>query len=536
MTSALLAPSDEIEIPAPLPHQERIVASSARFKVCRAGRRGGKTVLAEGCAIVGHGPEGEDGEPIFKGIVHDLDVVWVARDYTQAGIMWHEFIRPRFKGKDGVRVNEQDRTVSLSGAGTLFVISAENIASARGMGKRLAGVIVEEAAWLDLQAALRDVLLPALMDNEGWLLLISTTNAGPDGGKDEADQPRVPSYFNVICEEIRAGERDGTVWQEFHFTAENNPKITRRAFDALVAEYPDESPSLKQEVFAELLTAGIGLALEQVCEEQHIVPRFKIPSHWTQFGAMDWGFNHPYAFGWFAVDEDGSVVLVDTIWGRKEQPDRIGQKVGAAVPIPSLQYIVGGHDLWADIKARGEDGPTLAERFTTVFKWPLIKASISRVTGLNNLRYYVQWRGEPARDGQPATPDVTPRFRMMDTDGNRRLLKCLQAMQVDPKHIEDAQKVDADAAGNGGDDGYDMARYGLMSRPLVTVGLTVRRRGENIDQTRIEGGRAVLNPKQDTTWQRFDRQQQARQLELAQGASARQFKAPRRGQVRTVST
>ena len=126
--------SAEILIPAPLPHQEPIVNSPARFKVVRAGRRGGKTVLAEGCAIVGHGPTDATGAPKFKGIAHDLDVVWVARDYTQAGIMWHEFIRPRFKGVPGVRVNEADRTVSLDGAGTLFVISAENIASARGMG------------------------------------------------------------------------------------------------------------------------------------------------------------------------------------------------------------------------------------------------------------------------------------------------------------------------------------------------------------------------------------------------------------------
>jgi hypothetical protein len=33
-----------------------------------------------------------------------------------------------------VRVNEADRTVTIDGAGTLFVISAENIASLEGWG------------------------------------------------------------------------------------------------------------------------------------------------------------------------------------------------------------------------------------------------------------------------------------------------------------------------------------------------------------------------------------------------------------------
>lgn len=449
---------NEVIIPAPLDHQEGIVQSSARFKVVRAGRRGGKTVLAEGCAIVGHGPNDYTGEPIFKGIVHNLDVVWVARDYTQAGIMWHEFIRPRFKGVPGIKVNEADRTVTIEGAGTLFVISAENIASARGMGKRLAGVVVEEAAWLDLQSALRDVVMPALMDNEGWLLLISTTNAGPDGNP----QKETPSYFNRICQEIRAGERSDE-WAEFHFTARDNPEITPRSFDALVSEYPAESPALKQEVYAELLTTGIGLALAQVSEEKHLVPRFAVPKHWTHFAAFDWGFNHPYCFGWAAVDPDGNVVLVDTVWGRQEQPDQIGHKITRSVPVHQLQYVAAGHDLWQDRRARGENVPTLFEQFTALGIQGIMQASISRVAGLNNLRRYVQWQATAASE------ETTPRFTMMDTPGNRLVLQCLTRMQVDEKNPEDAAKIDADHAGNGGDDGYDMVRYLLASRPLLPI-------------------------------------------------------------------
>lgn len=452
--TTLAAP--EVRIPAPLDHQLPVVDSDARFKVVRAGRRGGKTVLAEGCAIVGHGPERE-GVPLFKGIAHDLDVVWVARDYTQAGIMWHEFIRPRFKGVPGVRVNEAERTVSLEGAGTLFVISAENIASARGMGKRLAGAIVEEGAWLDLQGALRDVLLPALMDNEGWLLIISTTNAGPDGGRDDQGQPRSPSYFNQICEEIRAGERSAE-WAEFHFTAEDNPTITDRAFASLVGEYPADSVALKQEVFADLLRGGVGLALPQMDKDRHLVPLQAAPAHWERFGAFDWGYQHPWCFGDFRANREGDVLLVDTLWGRLDYPDAIADKIIKVFGI-DFSYIVGGHDLWNDVKARGENTPTIAETLWTR-QLALIKANISRVTGLTNLGLYTQWKAtETAKER-------VPRFRMCDTEGNRRLFAQLQAMQLDPKNPEDAQKVDADAAGRGGDDGYDMVRYALNSRPI----------------------------------------------------------------------
>ena len=51
-----------------------------------------------------------------------------------------------------------------------------------------------------------------------WLILMSTTNAGPDGNT----RARVPSYFNLICEEIRAGKRSPE-WREFTGTAYDNP-------------------------------------------------------------------------------------------------------------------------------------------------------------------------------------------------------------------------------------------------------------------------------------------------------------------------
>jgi hypothetical protein len=484
-----------IEIPAPLEHQEPIVASPARFKTVRAGRRGGKTVVAEFCSVAGHGPTQPDGDPLHRGIAQDVDVVWVARDYTQAGIMWHEFVRPRFKGKAGVKVNEADRTVSLDGGGTLFVVSAENIASVRGMGSRLGGVVVEEAAWLDLQTALRDVLMPALMDNEGWLLLISTTNAGPDGNP----QKETPSYFNRICEEIIAGERSED-WAEFYFTAEDNPQISERAFRDLVAEYAPGDPALEQEVYARLLTGGIGLALDQMSADKHLVQPFPIPSHWTHFGAFDWGFNHPYSFGHFVQDGDGNVYLVSRVKGRQELPDQIAAKVEAAVPIQALAFIAGGHDLKADVRSRGESGPTLKERFMAR-GWPLVDANISRVSGLNNLRAYTAWR---ATEDQP---ERTPRFRIFDTPGNRDVLACLARMQIDEKNHEDAAKVDADHAGNGGDDDYDMVRYGLMSRPMLAVQVRVRQRGEDVNLGADYARGAVIDPTKDRTWEQFERAQ-----------------------------
>ena len=405
--------------------------------------------------IAGHGP-GAWGEKRFPGIMQGGDVVWVAQDYPNlTTVMWREEFVPRFRDKPWATLNGQDHFISVHGKGTLYLRSAEAISGIRGIGKKLKGVIVDEAAHLDLEMALKDVILPALLDNGGWLVLMSTTNAAGDGNTAK----RVPSYFNLICEEIRAGKRS-TEWEEFTGTAYDNPAISDAGIDELVKEYAPGSPALQQEVYAELLRAGVGLALPQVVAERHIVDRFPIPEHWTQFGAFDWGFNHPWCFGWFVADGDGNIYLVDTVWGREDLPDAIALKINATVPVKRLQYIHAGHDIKADRKARGERVPTLQESFAAKGIHMLL-ANISRVSGLENLRAYVNW------EATDVTPEREPRFKMFRTDGNQRVLETLQMMQVDPKDLEDALKVDADYAGRGGDDGYDMVRYGLASRPML---------------------------------------------------------------------
>ena len=86
----------------------------------------------------------------------------------------------------------------------------------------------------------------------------------------------------------------------------------------------------------------------------------------------------------------------------------------------------------------------------------LQRANISRRAGLNNLRAYLHVDARTQ----------APRFRMMDTPGNRRLYDCLTSMVLDPDDSEDVLKVDATDGGAGGDDAYDTLRYGLAARPL----------------------------------------------------------------------
>lgn len=460
--------SGVLDLPEPVGKQFEWLDSPALRKVLRVGRRGSKTRFAFSAALAGHGPGWEDGTPLHRGVLQGGDVVWICPTYSNLStVLWKEEIDPRMGHLPWVDLNKTTHDVNIPGLGSLMLRSGDRSAidSVRGVGKRLFGVIVDEAAHMDSRGALLDVILPALLDNDGWLILMSTTNAAGDGGYDDTGAPQVPSYFNLICKQIRAGQR-GDEWKEFTGTAYDNPTLDTKAIDALIAEYPPDSPKLKQEVFAELLEAGVGLALPNLTAERHLIPRHPVPTYWTFFGGFDWGFNHPWVFGWYACDTDGNVTKLDTMSGRGDLPDEICTKILSAFPAARPNVIVhAGHDIWDKKgKAIGFKGPTIAETMQQ-HGFRLIEANTSRVMGLNNLRAYTAIPAD--KDTRDGPVQIRPRFVWMDTDGNRQSLAQCQAMQIDPKDLEDALKIDADPAGRGGDDFYDETRYALMSRPLL---------------------------------------------------------------------
>lgn len=450
----------ELVLPEPIGKQLQWLDSPARRKVLRVGRRGSKTRFAFLAALTGHGPGWEDGEPALPGVLQGGDVVWIAQNYTNLStVLWREEIVPRMGHLPWVTLRVQTHDVEIPGLGALLLRSGdrEAIDSIRGIGKRLLGVIIDEAAWLDLRGALQDVILPALADNDGWLIVMSTTNAGPDGGYDDTGAPQTPSYFNVICTEIRAGKRSEE-WEEFTGTAYDNPTLSAKAIDELIAEYPPDSPKLKQEVFAELLETGVGLALPGLSEATHMVPAFQPEDHWTEFAAFDWGFHHPWSFGRYCADEDGAVYKQDTLTGRMDLPEAIDAKARASGFNPATTLVFAGGDIFRTRLKKGEfAGPTIAEELQRL-GWRLIAANDARVAGLNNFRRYTHI--------DPTKPGARPRFAWMDTPGNRACLAQVARMPLNPDNPEDALKVDADSAGRGGDDSYDETRYGLMSRPI----------------------------------------------------------------------
>lgn len=232
--------------------------------------------------------------------------------------------------------------------------------------------------------------------------------------------------------------------------------------------------------------AGEGLALTMLDKPVHIVDQFKVPTHWPMWGGFDWGYAHPWAFGLYAASEDRRVYKVFSISGRRMLPKEIARAIKSKIIeagygrvlrsnyysafdtgrlnkqgfISSGRLIIhAGHDCWNQVRARGEDTPTIAEQFND-HDLILTRANVDRIQGLNNLRHHLAWESRG-----PEGQDIEPYLLFMDEPGNRACFKQLSSIPSDPDRPEDALKQDADEYGHGGDDYYDETRYALASRP-----------------------------------------------------------------------
>lgn len=450
----------ELVLPKPLAHQVGPLQDEARFKVWRWGRRSGKSRGGFIAGVAGHGRGASYDRhhaPLYRGALQGGEVIWVARDYPQSLTIWQEEVRPRFAGIAKVEINEQRRQVMLPNGGMLEVRSAEAIDGIRGRGKNLAGLILDEAAHWDLEYAWRNVLLPALLDNNGWAILNSSPNAGPDGNAAKL----TPSFFNRLCEQIMAGDR-GPAWSHSHLTAAENPAISPDSLAELVAEYPAESAQLAQEVYAKLITGGAGLAFAEWNAKYHTTTS-EVPSSWRWFAGMDWGYSSPGAFLLLAAGPDKDVVARAEHYFKQRTPFDVGESVGHLlqrygtpdyIAADSAMWAVtdGGEAVWEGVQrglasVLGNGAPAMLAA---------AKGPGSRVAGKMLVHQVLAF--DPSKIQEDGTLALyhLPRLRVHAT-GCPNLLRTLPRLPVDERNPED---VDTDAE----DHAYDALRYALIMR------------------------------------------------------------------------
>lgn len=179
----------------------------------------------------------------------------------------------------------------------------------------------------------------------------------------------------------------------------------------------------------------------------------RIPDHWPIWLAMDYGYQHWNMIYLFTQDDAGTVWILDEHAARQWL---IPQHASAlktmlerhGIAIHRVQVFLAGHDCFS----RDHTGRTIADSWADE-GWTLTPANVARKAGA------AQWlhRLGNTEAGIPVSVAVSPRCeRLIAT------MPMLLSSGLDP---EDVLKVDCDDEGEGGDDPYDAARYGLMAAP-----------------------------------------------------------------------
>jgi len=179
--------------------QKIIIQSKARFKVIRAGRRGGKTKL-----------EVED--MVFDAVnKKDRNVIYIAPTQTQArSIIW-EMLKDRLQGIGETNESRLEMKVPTQDGGysTIFIAGWENRENFRG--RNAYKVVFDETDTMkDFFIGWQEIFRPALIDTGGKAVFIGT-----------------PKKENPNLRRLEKLAETDNDYQAFHWKTEDNPYIPK---------------------------------------------------------------------------------------------------------------------------------------------------------------------------------------------------------------------------------------------------------------------------------------------------------------------
>ncbi len=181
---------------------------------------------------------------------------------------------------------------------------------------------------------------------------------------------------------------------------------------------------------------------------------FEIPPGARLWCALDYGFTH-YTAVYLFCRHDGRTTILDEHAERRWLPPRHADAIKAMLArwglrVTNLASFVAGRDVFA--VGKDANGKTIAEQYAEQ-GIDLTPANDDRINGAGELLTLL---GD-------AEANIAPRIEILERCA--RLIACIPAMEHDPHRPEDVLKIDTDDNGDGGDDPYDAARYGVMDSP-----------------------------------------------------------------------
>lgn len=258
--------------------QTQVFNDNHRFKVINCGRRAGKSYLVS-VEILRFATEKEK------------SIVWyVSPTYKQSkAIMW-SMLKDLIPPEAIKKTNETELMFELINGSQIFLKGADNPDSLRGV--RIDLCIFDETAFIDKWEDVWKVIRPTLADSKADVWFIST-----------------PNGFNHFKELSEMNDPD---WSYHHYTTYDNPHIPVEEIESMKKEM--DGDSFAQEIMGEFRKMS-GLIYKDFNRDIHMVDIPDLNYNYTFTRALDFGYGHKTALGYFAINPDGSAIyLYDGIY------------------------------------------------------------------------------------------------------------------------------------------------------------------------------------------------------------------------------
>jgi PBSX family phage terminase large subunit len=272
------------------PAQELIAKDCHRFRVIRAGRRFGKTVLASL-------------EIVAKAYAKESNIIYVATTYQQArDIAWNTL--KQIAEPIALSINEsrlEIKVKNIEGTGSLITLRGwENIDTLRGQKIDFA-VLDEVASMRNFWENWEEVIRPTLTDNIGEVMFISTPKGFNHFYQLYCIDPNEPKAFDSQVQD--------SDYKSFHFTSYDNPYLKEEELEKSRAEMTDDR--FAQEYLADFKKTE-GLVYKEFVRDKALFDdSTKIYDPVETIAGVDFGFTNPTAVLTIIRDYTGNFWVTD---------------------------------------------------------------------------------------------------------------------------------------------------------------------------------------------------------------------------------
>lgn len=247
-----------------------------------------------------------------------------------------------------------------------------------------------------------------------------------------------------------------------------DPRRTQDWYEQTKIDLPQsfkaEYPSTPEEAFE----AAEGVAFGEFSYDIHVCEPFDIPNYWRKWAAVDNGYNDPFAWYWYAVDDDGIVYIYREYTRDPKIEDKIAYSDQARKAVyltgeEKIAYTVAGHDAWnihhMSINVTTPSGKSIIDYYSDGGVKNCIKCTPDRVLRKATWHEYLR----PYLDEN--TGKMTSRIKIFSS--------CKKLIETLPKLINDDKNIEK-VAECAFDHWYDASGYGLMSYHAKRSELTTK--------------------------------------------------------------